>query len=1015
MKISRISLFCIISLANLIIAQSLENSFERFTHAQGLSQLTGNTILQDSHGFLWVGTNDGLNRFDGYNFRIFRKAHGDSSSISDNSIRCLFEDSQSNLWIGTRNGLNRFDRYRESFVSWKHDPADTNSLSGDDIRAICEDQAGFIWVGTHKNGLNRFDLRTGKFQHFKADTTISGLTHNTVSALYPGIDDKIWVGTMGGGLNCYNSNSNSWDYFRKANTSGLQSDYILTFHVSFTDSAILWIGTYGGGLMGLNLETEIFTPFLNSESSKAAGADNRIFAITSDNQGKLWLGTFAAGLLHFDPFDGSFVSLKNQLFSPTSLSANFIRSVFVDRSNILWAGTNINGINKLDLKQRKFHGITYNPQDTTGLDNQIVNAVAATPNGDVWIATDAGLNRVLYSSGEIEHLHFNFPGHRRRTIIKSLTTDRDGSLWIGTYGSGIFHYNSRTGSQHIFGTKQGLTDDRVRSLYVDRQGNLWIGTVAGVQIKEFNTGKLQNPLSDYFDQTIPVTCLQEDSSGQIWIGSLDGLYLFSRKKKSFQKFYHDKQDVKSISHNHITTLTCDNLGTVWIGTQYGLNRFEPTNGNFVHYDETTGLPNAYICGLLPDDSGSLWISTNNGLCRLSRDNSVRNFDLSDGLVGIEFMDNACARVDAGIFYFGGIGGVTWFDRNGVQDNNVAPEVSLTHFRIFEQPVVLDSVISARTQLELNYDQNFFSFEFASLDFTSPEKNRYRYKMQGFNHDWINADKRNYASYTNLDPGKYTFLVEGSNNDGVWSEHPARLELIITPPFWKTAWFQFIILLAGIALITVFYQLRIHKLLEIERLRIQIASDLHDDIGASLTRISLYSDLINTGTMKEKSSEFLQKISDLSRELVTTMSDVVWSIDARNDTIGNLAYRMLDFVNTVREANNQKILFDFAGIDKKRRLSGPERQNFYLIFKEALNNSLKHANASVISVKLQQNPAFMLLEIYDNGQGFEPDEKINGHGLRNMRMRTQQLGAELEITSDDGTNVVLRKNYKKGKL
>lgn len=855
MKILRITLFGIVSISNLITAQSLENSFERITHAQGLSQLTGNAILQDSHGFLWIGTNDGLNRFDGYNFRVFRKIHGDSSSISGNSIRCLFEDSQSNLWIGTRNGLNRFDRYRESFVSWKHDPAEANTISGDDIRAICEDRDGSIWIGTHKNGLNRFDLRIGKFQHFKTDTTASGLNHNTVSALYQDTNGRIWVGTMGGGLNCYNINADSWRYFKTANKPGLESDYILTFHAPVADSSILWIGTYGGGLIRLNISTEIFTPFLNDEKTKTAGADNRIFAITSDNQGKLWLGTFAGGLLHFDPFNNSFVSIKNQASALTSLSANFVRSVFIDRSNILWAGTNINGVNKLDLKPRKFNGIVYNPQDTTGIDNQIVNAVAATPNGDIWIATDTGLNRVLYPSGEIEHLDLNRSKIHQRMMIKTLATENDGSLWIGTFGSGIFHYDSKTGIQHVFSTIQGLSDDRVRSLYVDQLGNLWIGTVAGVQLKKYASDNLQNPLSDYYDQSIPVTCLLEDSSGQIWIGSLDGLYCFSRRGKSFRKFYHEAQNVKSISHNHINTLLCDSDGTVWIGTQYGLNSFDPLDNGFVNYDETAGLPNSYICGLLRDDSGRLWISTNNGLCRLSKDGSVRNFDLSDGLVGIEFMDNACAQDRAGRFYFGGIGGVTWFDRNGMQDNIIHPKVALTHFRIFEQPVKLDSAITARTQLELNYDQNFFSFEFASLDFTRPEKNHYRYKMQGFNRDWIDADTRNYASYTNLDPGSYTFLVEGSNNDGVWSEQPASLELIITPPFWGTTWFRIFVLLAGIALVTLFYQLRVHKLLEIERLRIQIASDLHDDIGASLTRISLYSDLINTGTVKEKSGEF----------------------------------------------------------------------------------------------------------------------------------------------------------------
>jgi hypothetical protein len=417
-----------------------------------------------------------------------------------------------------------------------------------------------------------------------------------------------------------------------------------------------------------------------------------------------------------------------------------------------------------------------------------------------------------------------------------------------------------------------------------------------------------------------------------------------------------------------------------------------------------GLPNDQIFAIQEDKAGCLWLNTGKGLVKFDpRTRKARGYNLYNGLKGRTFFFKSRDEQ----FYYVGINGINVFRPENIRDNPLAPPVVLTSFRIFDKPAPLKQEITATKEINLPYSDNFFSFEFAALDYTDPEFNQYAYRMEGFDQDWIYSGNRRYVSYTNLDPGTYTFRVKASNNDGIWNEKGTALQVIITPPFWQTWWFRistFLIIAGGLYAL---HRYRMKQALEVERLRVRIAGDLHDDIGSSLTKISLYSELIQNGADAGESQVFLRKISMLSREIVQTMGDIVWSIDARNETLGDLIIRMKDFATSVLPTRNISLSFNVEGIQEDNKLSSILRQNLYLIFKEAINNIVKHANASTVEVSLRNTDGQYQLIIRDNGVGLRQHNGHNGgHGLQNMHRRAASINAQLSLLNQDGLKLVL---------
>jgi signal transduction histidine kinase len=562
--------------------------------------------------------------------------------------------------------------------------------------------------------------------------------------------------------------------------------------------------------------------------------------------------------------------------------------------------------------------------------------------------------------------------HANVSVIREAV---DGTLWIGTLGGGLNAWDPRTQQfsryLHAAGDSFSIADNLIYDLEIDSLGDLWIGTASGLSRMDPRSGRSLN-------------------------------------------FLHNPSDSTTLSNDVVECVRLSSAGHPWIGTLYGLNCYDPLSGRMHRFSTRDGLPSNKIYGILEDAGGDLWISTANGLSRFRIEGygtdgrpqiATRNFFRSDGLQSNEFTQGLCFKNRNGELYFAGVNGITVFHPDHVRTALDTPLVILTSFKKFDQTVRLPQRLSELAELMLAYEENFFGFEFVALDFHAPYKNRYKYRMEGFDHDWVYAGTRRYATYTNLDPGRYRFVVMGSNHDGVWNTREASIVVTILPPWWRTWWFR----LTAVAVVAVavwwLHRLRLRRLLDIERMRVRIASDLHDDIGATLTRIALRSETIQNLENGKDIRTAARHIGEMSREVIRVMSDIVWSIDARNDTMGDLVTRVQDTAFSLLSPREIQCRFDTTEIDANRTIQADVRQNIFLICKEALHNVARHSDATEVHVRFALR-AGLSVTIRDNGTKSLPSES-RGSGIRNMRMRAQRIGGSVEFIYEHGVTVRVR--------
>lgn len=1011
-------------------SQPQEANFRRYTADDGLESSHITCLLQDHRGFLWAGTGNGLYRFDGYRFKAFKRDPADPASISDNSINALYEDRLHQLWIGTTNGLNAFDSHTEKFSYYRNTQEDADSTGRNFIASLSGDEHGAIWVGTHGGGLYQFNRVTQKFMRVELNLPnpyktgwleVSAILGDSTAS------NKIWLATFKQGLLKLNPTSGSFSQYTHdpSDPQSLGSNNIISLYRDRRGT--IWVGTHQGGLARVRGDHLTAVQFLkhDQEYFKTIGS------IVEDAEGILWLGTSGAGLLAYDPETGRFKIFKSDPAHPRTLSDDWILAQYVDRAGNLWIGTR-SGLNKLKISQKKITHIKKIPDDPQSLIDNNVNAIYEDRQRRLWVGTTGGLS-VFDAQSKLIANYKNDPKDTTSlslNFVQIVGEDKHGDIWVGTFGGGLnklvlseaaeFNRESRafTRFREVAGDTTSLTQNFVTTIYEDRAGDLWIGTLGGLNKFDHSRQRFTRYKSSAKNPHAlnhnGITCMLEDRSHRLWIGTYGGgLNRLDRATGEFSHYSSDRANPNSLSDDIVYCLFEDANGALWIGTNGGLNRFNPVTQQFTHYLEKDGLPNNAVLGILgdPAERDKLWISTNNGLCKfddhLPAGQKFVNFDArKDGLQANEFNQSAFHQNQNGELFFGGPNGLNRFYPQDLKPKTSAPAIVITAFNKFNNPVALDTAIAETAEIKLSYKDSFFSLDFAALDFTLPERNEYAYKLEGFNDDWIYCANQHTATFTNLNPGSYIFKVKGANSDGVWNETGAALRIAITPLFWQTWRFR---LAAGGSILLLAYglvRLRLAKLIAVERLRVRIASDLHDDIGATLTKISLHSELIQDGACSPEVLASLRKIGAMSRELVTTMSDIVWSIDARNDTAGNLIDRMRDFANSVCSPRQIEVQFEAGGIDPNKRLPADVRQDLYLIFKEAVNNAAKYAEASQLAIKLQNSNGRLKMNIEDDGKGFSAAPRQTGHGLRNMQMRADRLGAKLDVKMKGGVTVVL---------
>lgn len=1036
------------------IAQSLFPELEasygqspivRFDHLsldQGLSQATVNAIVQDGLGFMWFGTQDGLNRFDGYTIEVYKRKPEDTNSISDNGIWCLLRDRDGDVWIGTmRGGLNRYSISTDKFTSYTHHPDNPQSICENNVISLFEDSRGAIWVGTLTKGLDRFDRLTGKFVHYGPEPEKhGGLLDSTVWALGEDKRGNLWVGTWTGlyklPLGSEGVAPVAFTHYGhvESDPQSLSGDNVKALLVD--RRGVLWVGTSGRGLNRYDERTNTFKHYRSNAGDPKSLSSDLVYSLFEDVGGNLWVGTGDGGLNLYNPRTDNFTVFRHDPGVPTSLNNDIIATVYGDKTGILWIGTGAGGVNWHDAKKNKFTLIHDDQKNPDGLEGNDVWAFAEDATGTLWVGTyGKGLNR--HDPGTNRFIHYKHRQHDSRSLthnnILSLCATRGGELWIGTEGGGLDRFDG-THERFMHYRKDprnpnSIGGDEVTRILEDRAGDLWIGT-NGFGVDRFD--RTRNIFHHYRPQEndptslsgTSVMALYEDRRGSVWIGTWGGgVDRFDRKTDSFVRFQHNPDDPRSLNNNTVLCLYEDDEGALWMGTYGGgLNRYDATSRTFTHYTENDGLPNNVIYGILPDSKGNLWLSTNKGLSKFNLTTRLfENFDVKDGLQGNEFNQGAYLRSRDGKLFFGGIDGFNVFYPESIRVNPDIPPVVLTSFKVFDVPLPLQHSIAFTSSLHLLHDQNFFSIEFVALNFTAPEKNRYAYMLEGLDANWINAGSRRYASYTNLDPGTYTLRVKGSNNDGIWNERGVAMAIVITPPYWKTWWFRSLLVATVAALLFLMYRYRVQKLLEIERIRASIATDLHDDIGSTLTEIALFSDVgireirglssgkAVSGGELEKVSALLEDIGHTSRTLIDAMNDIVWAIDPKNDSFEYLLLRMKTHAARMMEAKGINYDIEIPAELAELKLPLGFRRRFFLIFKEAVNNIIKHAHPTKVKLSVTKEKGCLVMAIKDNGVGFDPHSAHNGNGLRNMQERAASLGGSLSIESDqvNGTTITLR--------
>jgi signal transduction histidine kinase/ligand-binding sensor domain-containing protein/CheY-like chemotaxis protein len=796
--------------------------FDHYSLEEGLSQSVVMAILQDSQGFMWFGTQDGLNRFDGYEFTTFSHNSEDPGSLSGDFVSDLLEDQQGLIWIGTNgSGLNSYDPLTGTITRYQNDPDDPDSLSGDILNDLFVDRDDNIWIATTNGGLNKLGPDRQQFIHYnndpEDDSSISG---DNISSITQDQDGDLWLGTFGAGLNRLDPAAEKFTRYANVldDATSLGGANVTVVHVDA--SGALWLSVAGAGLTRFEPDSETFTHFANDPDDPSSLSVDPIGVIYDDAQGTLWLGTTGSGLAAFDPQTERATHYRFNPEDPFSLSSNQVVSIYEDQAGVKWFGTFGGGVNKFDPAGHKFALFRDVPEGENGLQGNGVWDFLEDSEGILWVGTmDNGLNRYDPASGEWRHYKAD-PSDSAALpsdSVIALMEDNAGDIWLGFTDAGVARYDRATDSFTTF-----QAPPWVLAIHEDSNEQLWIGGFGGLGKFDPEEEQFQYFQNDDGDpdsiSNNGVVTFAEDEEGFLWIGTFNGgLNKFDPNTEQFVRYQNDPDNANSLGNDMVLHLLLAADGALWLGTSGGLDKFDRASETFTHYGEADGLLNETIYGVLEDDQGNIWFSTNRGLSRLDPSTgTLRHFGMRDGLQSNEFNQSAAYKAPNGEMFFGGVEGYNAFHPDLIQDSSFMPPVAITDFQLFNESVLpggdspLDRPIEKTADIKLSYTDDFLTFEFAALDYSTPEVIQYAYMMEGLDKDWNEVGTRRFAGYTNIPPGDYTFRVKSTNSDGVWNEADTAVRVLIPPPFWQTWWFRILAVLALAGVVVGVFSWRLHS-------------------------------------------------------------------------------------------------------------------------------------------------------------------------------------------------------------
>lgn len=980
-------------------------SFEHYGQTEGLSQGTINDMLSYD-GFMWFATQDGLNRFDGVEFKVFRKSA--SVGLADNLVQALLADSKGRLWVGTGGGISLFDQKTGQFRSFQAVFGLKHPVGQTPIHRFFEDPKGCIWIITNELGLFCFNPRTKIVQSFfPNDKTIQG---GCVAR-----DGRIWVSS----LNDVFRLDSQTGIFRPLQIRKQARTQSLIRTILLDKQENLWVATSDDG--AFKLKKDEVTHYQQGNTNKHLSS-NDVATMLCDQTGRVWLGTRSGGISLYNPNTQQFSYIRHSRTNTRSLAEDFVWQLYQDQQGIVWVGNSSQGIDKYDPHRFPFGliGQTAGDVQQSLPDNMIFRLFGQ--GDDLYIGTETGgLARYSVITRQLRAFPPIRPpeGSALRDETRVIVADSDRKLWFANWRE-LTQYDPikrvvRAYPVHGPRKQMYAFGAHVLNDSTGQSTEIWVGGHAGLTRFDLQTKQWKSWQDHPNLQPVAgfnIRLMYQQSPGIIWLGTLHngliGYNLHTKKTLIFSPKY-------SLSCLNIRSLLQVNQ-TLWVGTDCGLYQLDLAIMQVVrHYTKANGLPNEVIYGILPGDKGELWLSSNQGLTRFSPKlaKAIKNYDVSDGLQSNEFNTNVCYKHPNGTLFFGGVNGITYFKTSALRLNKFVPPVRITGLS------VLDSAYNPTLpHLTLAPDQNFIAFSFAALNFSNAQKNQYQYRLEGIDPDWVRAGYRRTANYTNLPPGDYVFRVKGSNDDGVWNEQGASVTITINPPFWATAWFRLLLIALLLGGAYGLYRYRVEQLKsqqahdmavtvrtqELERHR--FAKELHDGVGANLSVLNLYLSSLGSPQMP------LQDVKDRSiAVLKASMEDIrslINDMHPRSLTEQGLAQTIADMVELLNQS--KQLTIDYEAKNSSDTLSEAIEINLFRVVQELLQNALKHAGASHVRLRLHTEANQLHLAYHDNGRGLDPAllDAPTGNGLVNIRQRITLLKGHcgFESVTGQGTTVTI---------
>lgn len=1032
-----------------VVAQREEKKFVHYSINDGLSQGAVGSFSQDGKGYLWFGTKDGLNRFDGTEFTVFKNDPTDHKTISSNTITCTTTDQNGEIWVGSDLGtLDRFDHNSHTFVHYTHK---LNTPRSGRLNQLLFDEKGNLWVATDHEGLLYMDFEADTTLKFNTSTHPNLIADNSVKALTIDHTGKMWVGYDASGLSIIDLKADTAYHVQCLHEN--HNSCKVRYFLEDTENK-MWIGTDLSCFIYYpdTKQFKILFPYNKNEKTSTIGS------IVQMDEEHVWLSRFAYGLIEVNIHTLETTSYTSDLCNTNSLPTNGFLHMFLDKDKNLWIGTNGHGMSRLNAIGNQIKLYTQNQNDPNSITNTSIRAICKDSSDKLYIGTYGGLSIFDQKNNTYLHLKddpFNSDKNLLNTAVYTVQPDFDGKLWIGFEGIGLQRYDPETkrfrtymGDERDIDTTT-VINNYTYDIFLDSKDRLWFGTHSGLALYDRAQDKFNNFLFDLYNgQGVTIRDIDEADDGNLWLSTDKGLIHFDVYNKTHRVFDKLLPNVEQPLPIRVYSSYKDEKGSIWLATDgYGVIHFtyvkEGINFTSIKMESVfkgKDLEQAVIYSILPDNSGRLWMSSNNGLiCYDPANGAINRFTNNDGLQSNEFNAGAYFKANDGELFFGGVKGLNAFYPDKLKLDNDPPSVVINKVDVLlDEPKTYKGITDQDT-ITLNHTSNYLSFEVAVLELGAPEKTRYKYILDGYDTDWRTASgTQRKVDYANLPPGNYTFKAVGSNANGVWSNVTAQVQISIIPPFWLTIWFKLLIALIIMLLVIFISYRRVRSFekqrselertiklqeqkLELEKLRSQysvskamiegqnseqkrIAEDLHDGLGQTLTAANLNLSALEheLGELTPKQKEYMFSLKKLFNLTIQEVRNISHNLMPNLIVEEGLEAALDELCSRNIKASDLNIHFQMVGYES--RLEEHIEISIFRIVQEVVNNTLKHSGANELIIAIKINKGKLTLDTEDDGIGFKLTDKTkkqNGIGLSNISVRVDLLKGSLRIRSTPG--------------